>query len=148
MNVLLVGIYADTSAAAALTKLRRFDGSWIEVGQSVDSTPWAALAQALQDTAIIGADTVHILANVPMDFRKMDYPALDGKWVKRFEKDRAPRWFYEFKQPNFTVDHVKFVVLRQLFRYEKWRFSQIAPAQLANTQRLLVDGVSTYAHGE
>jgi hypothetical protein len=130
-NALLIGLLQDGNRAAALAKLRKYNGELVEVGDASGAEPWEVLADVLRDCRPLGADTCYVFTNAELSTR-MAGPA-GAVWVEKWGKWKLDTAAVE--EWNRT-NAVKFAVLRELFRYS-WRWARVGPEKLQSTRGLL-----------
>lgn len=136
-NTVLVGLLQDGKRCAALTKLRKDSGALEEIAENVGDDPWLVLAEILQDIKPVKAKQCIIFSNAGLDMKRIpkEKPS-ETRWVRK-----GKMWFLVFSEKEMVdwqrAHAGKFIVLRQLFQFDRWRYVEVGPDQLSTTRRLL-----------
>lgn len=135
VNTILIGLLRD-GRSAGLVKLRKLNGDLEEVSELVGDDPWQVLAELLQDIKPIKAKQCLIFSNAKLEMKRIPKKPVDTRWVRK-----GKMWMLTFNQTVMDAwqrEHAsKFVVLHQLFLYDRWRYVEVDAGQLSTTRRLL-----------
>lgn len=143
LNVAIIGLLQDGAGCAALAKLRKYDGDLITIGGIVSAGPWETLGAILQDIQPVKADQVLIYGNVPLDFKRDQVPPSKDLWTRDGKGEPIPR--RNLSSIPLPLE-ARFVTLRLLFRFDRWRYVEVTPAALQATKKLLEVGGYTDEH--
>lgn len=134
-NTLLIGLL-QLQRAGCLVKLRQYSGELIEVAEHTGNEALQVLSEVLQDVKIIKAQQCIIFSNVDFDVHRMNYKRSEERWVRK-----GKMWFLQFDEQEITRfqrdNALKFVIMRQLFQFNRWKYVQVTEDKLSSTRRLL-----------
>lgn len=140
LNLAIVGLLQDGAGCAALAKLRKLDGELITVAGTVGAEPWSTLGAILRDVLPVKADQVLIYGNAKLNFTRDWAPPSKDLWTRDAKGEPIPRR---------NLSHIalpleaRFVTLRLLCHFDKWRYVEVTPDALQSTARLLKVGSYT-----
>lgn len=137
VNTVLIGLLQDGKRCATLAKLRKDSGDLDEIAEWVDDDPWLVLAELLKDIKPVKARQCIIFSNAGLDMKRIPKEkSSETRWVRK-----GKMWFLMFNEREMAdwqrAHASKFVVLRQLFQFDRWRYVEVGPDQLSTTRRLL-----------